>query len=132
MPKVSVEDQQLLQTELEFQASIDYRDLPEGVIHADLFRDNALFVGDRLTGIIDFYYACSFYFIYDLAVSINDWCNSGDQARDSLNAAELLRGYQQQRRVTAAEIRGLAGDAARRRPAFLAVTPARYAFPASG
>lgn len=104
MPKVSVEDQQLLQAELEFQASIDYSDLPEGVIHADLFRDNALFVGDRLTGIIDFYYACNFYFIYDLAVSINDWCNSGDHARDSLNAAELLRGYQQQRSVTTTEI----------------------------
>lgn len=104
MPKLSKSDQNILQAELEYQAGVQRVGLPEGVIHADLFRDNALFIGERLTGIIDFYYACNFYFIYDLAVSINDWCNSGDTERDSMNAAELLRGYQQWRQVTAAEI----------------------------
>ncbi len=104
MPKLSLSDQALLNAELDYQRHVDYRDLPFGVIHADLFRDNALFVGDRLTGIIDFYYACNFYFIYDLAVTINDWCNSGDKAVDRENAAELLSGYQQFRPVTAREI----------------------------
>jgi len=104
MPKLEAGDRELLQAELDYQAGVERAGLPEGVIHADLFRDNALFVGEQLTGIIDFYYACNFYWIYDLAVSVNDWCNSGDARRDSLNAAELLRGYQQQRQVTVAEI----------------------------
>ncbi|MCS3904218.1 homoserine kinase type II [Methylohalomonas lacus] len=104
MPKLSHSDQALLRAELEFQAAVDTRDLPFGIIHADLFRDNALFVGERLTGIIDFYYACNFYLIYDLAVTVNDWCNSGDSAVDSDNAAHLLGGYQRFRTVTPREI----------------------------
>lgn len=104
MPKLPPPEQRLLQAELEYQASIDVRGLPVGVIHADLFRDNALFVGNRLTGIIDFYYACNFLLIYDLAVTINDWCNCGDATRDNENAAELLAGYRAQREVQPHEI----------------------------
>lgn len=104
MPQLSKSDQKILGAELAYQAEVQREGLPEAVIHADLFRDNALFVGDRLTGIIDFYYACNFYLIYDLAVSINDWCNSGDAERDDRNAAELLQGYQTLRQVTDAEI----------------------------
>lgn len=104
MPKLDTGDQDLLQAELAYQSKVRLEGLPAGVIHADLFRDNALFVGDRLTGIIDFYYACNFCFIYDLAVTVNDWCNSGDAGRDQANATALLAGYQQQRRVMTAEI----------------------------
>ena len=104
MPKLTAADQKLLREELDYQAGVNHDGLPTGVIHADLFRDNALFVGERLTGIIDFYYACNFYFVYDLAVSINDWCNSGDAERDNRNAAELLQAYQKQRGIKEAEI----------------------------
>lgn len=104
MPKLPAGEQGLLQAELNYQAGVNLQGLPPGVIHADLFRDNALFVGDRLTGIIDFYYACNFFFIYDLAVTINDWCSSGNAELDRCNAAELLAGYRSQREVTRREI----------------------------
>jgi homoserine kinase type II len=104
MPRLKPDEQRLLQEELEYQADIRLDDLPDGVIHADLFRDNALFVGDRLTGIIDFYYACNFYLIYDLAVTINDWCSSGDDRHDTDNAIALLSSYCARRPVMAREI----------------------------
>ncbi|MEQ8661711.1 MAG: homoserine kinase, partial [Gammaproteobacteria bacterium] len=64
------------------------RDLPHGVIHADLFHDNALFVGESLTGIIDFYYAHTGAFVYDLAVSVADWC-FGPAGLDAARARAL-------------------------------------------
>jgi homoserine kinase type II len=68
--------------------------LPIGIIHGDLFRDNALFVDDELTGIIDFYHACTDYLIQDLAISINDWCSdSNGVIRECLRGA-LVEGYQ--------------------------------------
>ncbi|MBM2829601.1 MAG: homoserine kinase [Gammaproteobacteria bacterium] len=102
MPCLAEEEASLLINELEYQFSHLYQDLPVGVIHADLFLDNALFVGDELTGIIDFYYACNNFFVYDLTVTINDWCTTGDNVRDLQNARVLLNAYQQERKVTAA------------------------------
>ena len=72
-------DAELLRAELQFQSQYRRAGLPWGVIHGDLFRDNALFVGDQLTGIIDFYYACNSVLLYDLAVTVNDWCFRPDE-----------------------------------------------------
>lgn len=78
--------------------------LPRGIVHGDLFHDNALFLQDELTGVIDFYYAHSAPFIYDLAVCVADWCyvqNAGDFDED--NAKALIAGYRQARAISDAE-----------------------------
>lgn len=81
--------------------------LPRGVTHGDLFHDNALFDGDRLTGIIDFYYACDDVFVYDLAILVNDWCNNEAGELDGQRYAAVLAGYQEVRTLTAEEIAAL-------------------------
>jgi homoserine kinase type II len=91
------EDAALLRQELDFQAHYSRSGLPNGVIHADLFRDNALFRGDELMGIIDFYYACHGVLLYDLAVTINDWCTRADASLDWDKALAILTAYHRQR-----------------------------------
>jgi len=103
MLKLKKEEQALLQQELAYHADKQFDSLPLSVIHADLFRDNALFIGDELTGIIDFYYAYNGLSIYDLAVTVNDWCMSGDAEHDKQNAAALLHAYQTVRPIEQAE-----------------------------
>lgn len=77
--------------------------LPRGIIHGDLFRDNALFVGDELTGIIDFYHACEDFLVQDLAISLNDWCSTdtGEMNNDLVGA--MIEGYEAVRPLTATE-----------------------------
>jgi len=79
------------------------RNLPHGVIHADLFPDNVLFVENRLSGLIDFYFACDDAFAYDLAVTMNAWCFDGDNAFDPERSRALVGGYQALRVLEAAE-----------------------------
>ena len=101
--KLPAQQWELLQDELAFQQAQDYAALPRGVIHADLFRDNVLFDGDQLTGLIDFYYACNDSWIYDLAVCANDWAiNPTGQLQPDVYHA-LLAAYQQQRPLSGAE-----------------------------
>jgi len=85
------------------QASLDMSGLPCGVIHADLFHDNALFVEEQVSGVIDFYYACTGPFLYDLAVTANDWCTDKIGAIQPLKLNALLNAYAVVRPFTAAE-----------------------------
>ena len=77
--------------------------LPEGVIHADLFPDNVLFVDNELSGIIDFYFACCDAFAYDLAVTLNAWCFEADGSFNLTKGRALVTGYQSKRKLEAAE-----------------------------
>lgn len=103
LPYLQGKDAALLRAELRFQYGYSAIDLPRGVIHADLFRDNALFEGDKLCGIIDFYYACYDVLLYDVAVTVNDWCSLPDGKLDTVRMEALLSGYQQQRPFTSEE-----------------------------
>jgi homoserine kinase type II len=77
--------------------------LPTGVIHADLFPDNTLFMGDAVSGLIDFYFACTDYLAYDLAVCLNAWCFEGDRSFNLTKGQRLIAGYESVRPLTAAE-----------------------------
>ncbi len=103
MPMLDGESAALLKSELQFQTRNALPVLPEGVIHADLFRDNVLFDGDKLGGLIDFYYACNDALLYDLAIAVNDWCIEADGCLDETRLAALLAGYEAIRALTAAE-----------------------------
>lgn len=77
--------------------------MPEAVLHGDLFRDNVLFEGHHLTGLIDFHNAFSGWALYDVAICVNDWCLAADGGLDQRRAEALLAGYASQRRFTALE-----------------------------
>lgn len=94
---ISNEDGGLLRAEISYQSSQRTANLPRGVIHADLFRDNALFVGDDCTGIIDFYYACNDVLLYDLAITVNDWCSNSDGSLDEDRSSAIIKAYLRQR-----------------------------------
>lgn len=81
--------------------------LPAGVIHADLFPDNVFFLGDRLSGFIDFYFACNDALAYDLAICINAWCFEPDNSLNVTKARALLRGYASVRPLTRPEFDAL-------------------------
>jgi homoserine kinase type II len=69
------------------------RELPQGVIHADLFPDNVFFLGDRLSGLIDFYFACTDALAYDVAVCLNAWCFEADHSYNVTKGRCLLQAY---------------------------------------
>jgi homoserine kinase type II len=77
--------------------------LPEGVIHADLFPDNVFFLGDQLSGLIDFYFACTDTLAYDVAICLNAWCFEPDHAYNVTKGRALLQGYTSARPLSAAE-----------------------------
>ncbi|MEZ5923578.1 MAG: homoserine kinase [Hyphomicrobiaceae bacterium] len=83
------------------------KNLPAGVIHADLFPNNVFFLGDRLSGLIDFYFACNDLLAYDLAVSINAWCFEPDFSFNITKARAMLRHYAETRPLDQAEIDAL-------------------------
>jgi homoserine kinase type II len=79
------------------------RDLPQGVIHADLFPDNVFFLGDRLSGLIDFYFACTDTLSFDVAVCLNAWCFESDHSYNVTKGRALLKSYGKARALSAAE-----------------------------
>lgn len=103
MSKLSESEQTLLNQEITYLKSASVESLSTTVIHADLFRDNVLFIGDEVTGIIDFYYAYNGYAIYDLAITVNDWCSSEYTIWDMEKLSALLVAYQAVRPVSEKE-----------------------------
>ncbi|MCX7096948.1 MAG: homoserine kinase [Methylococcales bacterium] len=95
-------DLALISDELRFQTENTHPSLPQGLIHADLFRDNALFVGEQLSGILDFYSACQGVLLSDIAIVANDWCCENGQMNADKMAA-MLAGYESVRPLSAAE-----------------------------
>ena len=93
----------LLEKELGFQAEHRFPDLPRGPVHADLFRDNALFENARISGVVDFYFAGVDCLLYDLAVCANDWCLGSGFGLDAARVGALLSAYQSLRSFSAAE-----------------------------
>ena len=90
---LSSEESELLQNELDFQDRIDLTALPRGVIHADLFRDNVLFRGTDIGGVIDFYFAGNDIWLFDLAVAVNDWCMTSPGELDPERLSAMLTAY---------------------------------------
>ncbi len=108
LPHLALEQAHLLHDEMKFQealhASADYHTLQRGPVHADLFRDNVMFDGERLTGFFDFYFAGCDSWLFDMAVTVNDWCiDLATGALDEARVRAMLDAYHSVRPFTATE-----------------------------
>jgi homoserine kinase type II len=88
-----------IETELKFLESAWPAGLPEGVIHADLFPDNVFFLKGKLSGLIDFYFACNDLLAYDLAVCLNAWCFEPDSAFNITRGRSMIQAYENARKL---------------------------------
>ena len=93
--------------ELDFLDAEWNTDLPMSVIHADLFPDNVFFLGDKLSGLIDFYFACNDTMAYDVAVCLNAWCFEPDVSFNVTKARAMLQSYEKVRPLTGPELDAL-------------------------
>jgi homoserine kinase type II len=110
LPFLDAGTAQLLESELAYQSAFaageDYAQLARGPVHADLFRNNVMFVGERLSGCFDFYFAGWDSWLFDIAVTVNDWCIDQDTGRlDEDRVRALTRAYHAARPFTDAEQR---------------------------
>lgn len=103
LPLLDPGDAKLLKDEWNHHQSNSLEHLPSGIVHADLFRDNVLFVGERLSGLLDFYFACNGVYLYDLAITANDWCITPSGHLNEPLASALLDGYESERTLTTDE-----------------------------
>jgi homoserine kinase type II len=109
LPFLDADEAVLLESELAFQrefaAGPVYAGLAQGPVHADLFRNNVMFVGERLSGCFDFYFAGWDSWLFDIAVTVNDWCIDLDTGRlDQDRVLALTRAYHAARPFTEAEV----------------------------
>lgn len=91
--KPTIELSNEIEKELDYLEANWPTDLPSGVIHADLFPDNIFFLNDRVSGVIDYYFACNDFYAYDLAICLNAWCFEPDASFNITKAMKLLRSY---------------------------------------
>ena len=104
--RLDAERRALLEAELAYQEGQRFAELPRGPVHADLFRDNALFEGGRLSGVLDFYFAGVDALLFDLAVCANDWClvdPQRDRRIDPLRLGAMAGAYARLRAFTESE-----------------------------
>lgn len=130
--KLPQEQLALLQDEVAYQARVDQSALPGGVVHADLFRDNALFDGPRLTGLIDFYYACNDAWAYDVAVCVNDWAINAEGCFNASVYDALVGAYAQERAFSEAECQAWPGQLRRAALRFWVSRLLDWHFPRAG
>jgi homoserine kinase type II len=93
--------------ELSFLETHWPKDLPSGVIHADLFNDNVFFLGEKLSGLIDFYFACNDALAYDLAICLSAWCFEPDNEFNVSKGRAMISGYERRRPLSKTEIEAL-------------------------
>lgn len=98
---------EIILRELDFVEANWPTNLPTGVCHADMFPDNVFFLGDELSGVIDFYFACNDFLVYDLAICLNAWCFERDNSFNVTKARRMLSAYRRGRNVSDAEIAAL-------------------------
>lgn len=96
-------DTALLKDEMNYQSKPWTEHVPRGQTHCDLFRDNVLFENGSISGMLDFYYACTDALVYDLAIAVNDWCCAADGTLDETRLEALLSCYVQERQPEASE-----------------------------
>ncbi|MBL0141943.1 MAG: homoserine kinase [Betaproteobacteria bacterium] len=99
-PKLAADEAALVESENRYQMLHDDTVLPQGVIHGDLFRDNVLWDEEGEGGVIDFYFACDDALLYDLAITVNDWCTDSFATLDPVRVGALLQGYDAHRPLT--------------------------------
>lgn len=100
---LSVQDSFLLEDELQYQNKHTIQHLSQGIIHADLFKDNVLFLGDRLTGLLDFYATCNDCYLLDVAITLNDWCVNKQGTFQRKQQDIFMQAYKQVRAVSQQE-----------------------------
>ena len=103
--KLNPEDKTLIQSELNTYENAFFEHLPVGLIHSDLFKDNVLFENNQLTAIIDFYDACHDYLLYDVAITVNEWCTNDNGLLDEAYLATFITQYESLRPLSLDEKR---------------------------
>ena len=98
----------LLKNEIDYLEKYWPSNIPCGIIHADLFRDNIFFKNEKISGVIDFYFSCYYFYVYDIAIVINDWCFSDNgQNFHKQNCLTILEEYQKIRKLSDLEKKSL-------------------------